>query len=223
MNNGCFENMIAIERFCIDAYEAHVVEIDEEGNERAHSPFTPVDGLRVRAKVAAGVTPQGYISRVQAKSACEAAGKRLCSAKEYIRACGGPKASDWYPYGGQWKKAGLCNEGKFGGVSRRFGGDPNKWTYQNFNDPRLNQEPDMLAPTGTYKECVSPEGAYDMVGNLHEWIADSDGWGHGIFMGGYYGDAEKNGHGCLYQTMAHEPAYHDYSTGFRCCADGLSR
>ena len=29
---------------------------------------------------------------------------------------------------------------------------------------------------------------------------------------------EINGPGCRYVTSAHELAYHDYSTGFRCCA-----
>jgi hypothetical protein len=43
--------------------------------------------------------------------------------------------------------------------------------------------------------------------------------GHGRFHGGFYGDAEENGHGCLYVTSAHELDYHDYSTGFRCCKD----
>jgi hypothetical protein len=55
---------------------------------------------------------------------------------------------------------------------------------------------------------------------MHEWGADSpDAKGHGRFRGGFYGDAETNGHGCNYVTGAHEPTYHDYSTGFRCCAD----
>ena len=29
----------------------------------------------------------------------------------------------------------------------------------------------------------------------------------------------KDGAGCLYATTAHAQSYHDYSTGFRCCAD----
>ncbi|QXD15378.1 hypothetical protein GQ464_000010 [Rhodocaloribacter litoris] len=28
-----------------------------------------------------------------------------------------------------------------------------------------------------------------------------------------------HGEGCLYRTTAHGRTYHDYSTGFRCCAD----
>ena len=80
--------------------------------------------------------------------------------------------------------------------------------------------PGGLAHTGAFKRCVSPDGVYDMVGNLHEWVDDGpDVNGHGRFRGGCYGDAENNGHGCFYVTSAHEPTYHDYSTGFRCCSD----
>ena len=41
----------------------------------------------------------------------------------------------------------------------------------------------------------------------------------GTFRGGYYMDTTKNGEGCSYRTTAHDFAYHDYSTGFRCCMD----
>ena len=58
-------------------------------------------------------------------------------------------------------------------------------------------------------------GAFDMHGNLHEWVADADG----TFRGGFYADAEINGEGCLYRTTAHERSYHAYSTGVRCCGE----
>jgi formylglycine-generating enzyme required for sulfatase activity len=57
-----------------------------------------------------------------------------------------------------------------------------------------------------------------MVGNLHEWIADPSG----VFAGGYFMDTFQNGEGCEYRTRAHDLDYHDYSTGFRCCADAAS-
>ena len=96
--------------------------------------------------------------------------------------------------------------------------------YEDFNDPRLNQIEGGLAKTGSYPHCESPEGVCDCVGNLHEWTSDPpDANGHGRFRGGFYGDAEINGHGCDYVTRAHPPRYHDYSTGFRCCADPPDR
>jgi formylglycine-generating enzyme len=70
-------------------------------------------------------------------------------------------------------------------------------------------------PTGAKKACATPEGVFDIVGNLHEWTADPAG----TFRGGYYVDTWLNGHGCDYVTTRHDAAYWDYSIGFRCCAD----
>jgi sulfatase modifying factor 1 len=216
----CFEGQVRIESFCIDRYEAYVVELDAAGNEHPHSPYDVLGDLRVRAKVARGVVPQAYISQVQAGRACAEAGKRLCKPDEYVRACRGTSKKDLYPYGGMQRKPGVCNEGKGSFVARAFGQDFFKLTYEQFNDPRLDQMPGGLAPTGSFPGCVSPDGVFDMVGNLHEWV-DEEANGHGRFRGGWYGDAENNGPGCFYVTSAHEPTYHDYSTGFRCCADAV--
>jgi formylglycine-generating enzyme required for sulfatase activity len=219
VKDECLSEMVKIDAFCIDKYEAYVVELDAKGHEHPHSPYLPVDGLAVRAKVAPGVLPQGYISQIQAERACKHAGKRLCKADEFSRACRGPDASVLYPYGGATYRSGVCNEGHGSMVPRYYGPNPYKWSYANFNDPRLNRE-GFLAKTGSFKRCVSHEGVYDLVGNLHEWGADPpDERGRGRFRGGWYGDAEVNGHGCNYVTKAHENWYHDYSTGFRCCMD----
>jgi len=56
---------------------------------------------------------------------------------------------------------------------------------------------------------------FDMVGNLHEWVASQ----RPTFRGGYYLDTHWNGDGCAYRTTAHASEYHDFSTGFRCCAN----
>jgi hypothetical protein len=221
---GCLPGMVRIGAYCIDKYEAYVVELDGNGNERPHSPYSvmPDAGVGIRAKVAAGVVPQGYISQVQATAACNAAGKRLCAAAEFSQACRGPDAGNYYPYGGETHIPGDCNEGKGSSMPRYFGNNAQLWTYADFNDPRLNDWDGGLATTGTYVKCVSPYGVYDCVGNLHEWGSDpADVNGHGRFRGGFYGDAEYNGRGCLYVTSAHELAYHDYSTGFRCCMDAM--
>jgi hypothetical protein len=216
----CPPEMQQVHASCVDRYEAYVAQLDDAGVEQPHSPYVTVDGLQVRAKAAAGAVPQGYISQLQAAQACAHAGKRLCSATEFAVACRGDDASNEYPYGGTTRIPGACNEGKGSSVSRFFGNNPSLWTYAEFNDPRLNQWDGGLAPSGAYPQCVSPYGIHDCVGNLHEWGDDTaDAQGHGRFRGGFYGDAEINGHGCLYVTSAHELSYHDYSTGFRCCAD----
>jgi formylglycine-generating enzyme required for sulfatase activity len=82
-------------------------------------------------------------------------------------------------------------------------------------DPALNRLSGTIARTGTHAKCRSSYGVFDMVGNLHEWVADP----RGVFRGGYYLDTHQNGDGCDYRTSAHDADYRDYSTGFRCCAD----
>jgi len=217
----CPDDMILAGKFCIDRYEAYVVEVGADGREKPHSPYAVVDRLRVKAKNGEGHVPQGYISQVQSAAACAEAGKRLCTMDEFAFACSGgdPVAND-YPYGGHERRPGYCNEGKGSAMVRLFGKDPSTWTDDAFNDPRLNQLGGGLAKSGDYPRCVSPFGVHDCVGNLHEWGSDApDARGLARFRGGFYGDAEINGHGCKYVTRAHGPKYHDYSTGFRCCAD----
>jgi hypothetical protein len=221
----CPAGMVLVSTYCIDTWEAYVVELDDAGVEHPHSPYDVVDGLTVRAKTAGGVPPQGYISQVQATAACALAGKRLCSADEFHQACEGPGWADggaWYPYGGETRIPGYCNADKGSEMPLLFGSNAADWTYADFNDPRLNHLDGGLAPTGSYPHCESPYGIFDCVGNLHEWGSDpADSNGHGRFRGGFYGDATLNGPGCLYVTSAHALTYHDYSTGFRCCADAM--
>jgi hypothetical protein len=218
----CPDGMILIEAFCIDRWEAHVVELDAVGVAHPHSPFEPVEGLEVRAETAPGVFPQGYISKQQAARACANARKRLCSSREFVRACRGSAGESAYPYGGSKRLQGYCNEGKGSSMPLFFGANPAMWSTSDFNDGRLNRASGRLAMTGSFPGCASPDGVMDAVGNLHEWVADlAAANGHAQMRGGFYGDAEENGHGCQYVTTAHGPAYHDYSTGFRCCAAPL--
>jgi formylglycine-generating enzyme required for sulfatase activity len=125
-------------------------------------------------------------------------------------------------------------------LSRFFGEDAKAWRYgEHFNNPMLNQQRGFLAKTGEHAQCVSDYGAFDMVGNVHEWVSDKVDSslanklalesgisirlglrkGRGVFMGGFYSTSNQHGSGCNFVTVGHEPAYHDYSTGFRCCKD----
>ena len=214
----------SIARVCIDRYEGAIVHRLADGGDGPWPHYTPLDGEDAgdfRAIPARGIVPQGYISQEQAAAACEASNKRLCTFDEWTAACRGRPAHDYvYPYGDTYEP-GACNEGKESPITTLFGPSP---TYSNaeLNDPRCDQIDGGVAAGGDYSKCVSAYGAFDMHGNLHEWIDDTPDLSeptHGSFMGGYFVDATINGAGCTYRTTAHAKTYHDYSTGFRCCAD----
>ncbi len=300
----CPDNMVFVRvpeaRFCVDRYEASLVEVDGAGNERPYPHWLPVDGHSVRAISVPGVYPQGFISEVQAEDACVASGKRLCTYREWKTACMGPSRTT-FPYG-MARRAGVCHDSGRSAVAAVFGLkaladpvatqggghagakgrtapagrapgkktgvrttpsrtphasaptpksarghasrgakkgapqpsnkpmparpsgrpasiEPSVWTQ--LNDPRLGQVDGALSKTGSHEACVSGYGAFDMMGNLHEWVKTDASSAHGVFAGGYYLDTSINGEGCDYRTTAHAHDYHDYSTGFRCCADAL--
>lgn len=198
----CPAGMARVEDFCIDRWEAHLADA---------SPFeVPTGGLAVSE---AAVVPQGYVSGTVAAAACTAAGKRLCTATEWTRACRGPTGTT-YPYGNAYV-AGACNDVRAEHPVVTLFGTGATFDAQQMNDPRLNQLPDTVDPTGANAACVSAEGVYDLHGNLNEWISDPGG----TWKGGFYVEAVQNGSGCLYTTTAHPVSYHDFSTGFRCCAE----
>lgn len=215
-NGRCPNGMALIaNRFCVDRYEGSIIIREDDGTETAQSPyFPPPTDKTTLAKSVAGVVPQAYISAKQAARACEASGKRLCQAVEWRVACAGSDGTT-YPYG-PTKSPGKCHDS---GASPMltFHLDTMKrgWGPIELNDPRNNQLEGTVAKTGAFPDCVSDQGVYDMVGNLHEWTADPNG----TFQGGYWLDTSEHGDGCAYRTIAHGFEYKDYSTGFRCCAD----
>ena len=175
--------------------------------QRGHA-FSP------RAVSRAGVVPQAYVSYPVAKRACEAAGKRLCTEREWVTACGGERGLK-YPYGERYQM-GVCN------VHRQY--HPAFVLHGNSSlghrDPRLNllvendRDP-LLRLTGATPKCASTwngDAIYDMVGNVDEWV---EGEKAPAFVGGFY--ARSTTKGCEAIVDSHAPIYYDYSTGARCC------
>jgi hypothetical protein len=241
--------MVAVAgRFCIDRYEASMVDRasgqpfspyyppeHEEmhkavagqpwgaaalGKEEMHPPVPLLPewerekDTEARAVSRVGVVPQGYLSKLTAKAACERAGKRLCRADEWRQACRGENDTP-FPYGTTFRE-GACNVHVPQHPAAILWGDASTHHW----DPRLNQVTvggaPLLHPTGGTPSCRSPwgdDGVYDMVGNVDEWVDD----GKGTFLGGFY--ARDTVRGCEARVSEHGPTYFDYSTGVRCCAD----
>jgi formylglycine-generating enzyme len=204
---------------CVDLYEGALAQIAPDGGESPwpfYDPIDTADASALRAVVAQNIFPQGYISQVQAAAMCANSKKRLCTLEEWTAACRGQPDHDYvYPYGDTYDST-ACNEGRQSPIIRLYGPNPS-YSYSELNDPQDDQlaliDDGGLARGGSFPKCVSTYGAFDMHGNLHEWVDD------GSFLGGYFVDAKINGSGCEYRTTAHAKTYHDYSTGFRCCRD----
>jgi len=134
----------------------------------------------------------------EAKGACEASGKRLCHITELEEACVGA-TNRTYPYGNSYVGAN-CNG--------------------------IDAPGSAPAPTGSFANCVSSDGVYDLSGNVSEWSDEKHGTttgnpGYDIMslQGGSF-LTPSNGLTCKFDfdvisTNAVLP-----SLGFRCCKDG---
>lgn len=204
---ACAPGMVAVDAFCVDRFEASLVELDGG----AFCPFVNPGSRRLRAVSLRGGVPQGFINQVQAAAACAEAGKRLCTDAEWLRACRGP-GNTTYPYGAT-RQPGVCNDARTPHPAIELYGTTSSWIWSHLGSPCLNQLDGGLARAGAFAGCASAEGVMDLMGNLHEWTADPAG----TFRGGFYVDTQLNGNGCAYVTTAHGVTHWDYSTGFRCC------
>jgi eukaryotic-like serine/threonine-protein kinase len=111
---------------------------------------------------------------------CAEQGKRLCSLSEWRQACGSA-----YPYGSRFD-ADRCNTADEDGFER------------------------SIARAGSFPRCRSRSGAYDMSGNVHEWVEEQR-----VAGGGY--DSDEDLASCRYSSPK-APGSGDANIGFRCCA-----
>jgi sulfatase modifying factor 1 len=196
------------ERFEVGSPSAQLVPLPPLPAWQLTKDFVP------KSVVKKGVLPNGHTSGAEAKVACEQAGKRLCSEREWRVACGGEKG--WkFPYGEKYVW-GKCNVFREAHPAMELHDNPSI----GHTDPRLNlvtfKGKPLLRKTGDTPECASRWGddaIYDMVGNLDEWQDDPEG----TFAGGFF--SRSSNVGCDWKATGHTFDYADYSTGVRCCAD----
>ncbi|MDP9033970.1 MAG: SUMF1/EgtB/PvdO family nonheme iron enzyme [Myxococcota bacterium] len=165
-----------------------------------------------------GAKPLVMQSAKDAQEWCSQHAKRLCTEDEWITACEGEEHRA-YPYGSEHVD-GRCNDDK---------------PWQKVDEAALSRWPAAAAqdharalyqatPSGSKRRCVSSAGAYDMTGNVEEWVVrtreHANPWPYllvGCYWSGCYGGNKPT---CHSTNNAHGPEFRFYETGFRCCKDG---
>lgn len=190
--------------FCIGRFEASST-VGVLGNADQSSAGETGDGsTTVRVESKRFSKPLSGVSWFQANAACRGAGKRLCTADEWLTACRG-STDTTYPYGDDFHRL-TCN-----GFDAARGAPVE--TGAMFTTGLDAQKSEVALG------CVTEHGAYDMSGNVWEWNADSyfNGTRRGLAGGGFR--SNEIGLRCVTEDNHAEPAENRESYGFRCCAD----
>lgn len=195
----CPEEMVSVDGVvCVDRWEASRLDAatNSEGEDDTRATSRPgVMPWRT------GGTQQGYVS---AQEACERADKRLCSPVEWLAACRGSAGTE-YCYGDEYHPE-ACN-----GIDAHCD-DPEPGCGA--IDRANGLEHFRVAPTGAFPACKNEQGAFDLNGNLWEFV-EATGSALRVRGGAYNcGDSELL-HRCSYES----PAELRTETGFRCCKD----
>ena len=144
------------------------------------------------------------VNWMQAKMACEKAGKRLCSEEEWVSACSQEPAEDN-------NNNGMYGDDDVEGEMYPYGG-----VYQpgNCHDQGDKYHGKALA-TGNKEQCRTPSAIYDLTGNISEWVGLSKD--KATLMGGHASSGEYAA--CNQRAFIRGIGNRNATTGFRCCAD----
>ncbi len=145
-----------------------------------------------------GVMPATKTSFIQAERACRNSKKRICTLREWLAACRGREGRT-FPYGNLYDPH-ACN-----GVD----------DYPNPMDSRPKK-------TGSKPNCRTPDGVYDLSGNLWEWTGEKDLSGNLRLLQvvGFSNTVEYLACNAKESREAFQPIDRPYwGYGFRCCKD----
>lgn len=158
-----------------------------------------------RPLVGASALPEPDMPDLSADTLCRSAGKRVCEREEWQRAC---SERVRFPYGEQ-HEPGRCNDEK-----QWKSVDEAKVAHRDRAEfARL----DGSEKVGSRDGCASPSGAFDMIGNVEEWVRCREGRFGWCLVGGYW--ASRGSRTCESAVLIHAPRWHYYQTGFRCCSE----
>ena len=210
---GVHDAMVHIARtYKAKAYDFYVYTYEAS---RPDATLSSAGAMTSRSCSKSGVLPGASVTYAAALAACTAAGKRLCTATEWLLACSGAPADPtgctttagdgcYYPYSDTYDVT-KCNG-------------------------KAHLTPDALVATGSLGSCKSPDVVYDLSGNLKEWTNDPqclstggpcpgnpnpDGY---TVRGGAY-DTPFSGLRCDFTFDVAPPTFSFPNLGFRCCSD----
>lgn len=191
-----------------------------------------------------GQRPQSWTTWNSMKAACEGIGKRLCTKPEWEFACEGPDMQP-YPYVGHGAHPGYSRDKTACNFDNDIPRDPTRCNPKTGKCGAISvfdaRQPgdrvatildDLLKNSGEMKDCVSPFGVHDQVGNLdefvegpvkHHWVPPSQNGGKpdrgpfisGLMSGHVFGVRNQ----CRAITDGHNEGFGWYETGGRCCED----
>lgn len=192
----CPEDMVSIKfsstNFCIDKYESSRIDATPDNTGSINDEKSVSEKNRL---------PWINVNFFDAASACQAAGKTLCTSYQWMIACSHGKEYKW-PWGNTFRSY----------------TDKHNCSWYWFSSP-ISKPP----PTGSKKKCMGGYfGVFDMSGGVKEWTSNKEGNCDGkcIVRGGL---ATKNGiinkHkvSCYNDTERYWPEAKSTDIGFRCC------
>jgi len=155
---------------------------------------------------------------MDAESLCASVGKRMCELEEWVPSCRGKGGTD-YPFGRKLPKRRPSAKDAPCNYAQWFREPDEMRVWE--RDPDEMARLDQSDPAGA-RGCVSGGGAEDMMGNAEEWIrcpswmsSNCSGGACYCLAGRYWSDAVP----CQKMVAGHDPSWHYYETGFRCCSD----
>ena len=145
-----------------------------------------------------GEYPKNNVTFDEAKALCAQLGKYLCREPQWEYACQG--AENWlYSYGSQFVESNCHTESTKG------------------DHP--------FSRSGQYPKCRSPQGVFDLNGNLSEWVDST--WSQNnttrvnwkTLRGGTIESKTHYGQDCTSRHGHHQKNWRNSDDGFRCCAE----